>query len=347
MNLENYRTIIKLINLSCDIRELKNFSRYNYSYDLTNTTISALNILLKDIKSDYPLERNLIKFNSFINIINKETDLLYKKKLQAINDKFKIIADRYNSCFIIHGSLGDGNYVKGWSDVDAVCFVPDEIFNKQELLTNFRKSCEGLWELMLDICPFQHHGILFLPKSFTKHYENSLMPKQALKKGCIIDSSDSNELEIFIMSNAGQIETVNSLKLRLKIGEEAIKTRLYKHHGKNGIYLNIDLKNKSDNMYQLFSLMSYLMLVPALTFTSINQSCYKADSFKKIDQTFSKKSVLFVNLLSSIRKDWEENLKFNNNNIPNWIINRLGKNFMQDGNELIKESIEIFRKYQK
>ena len=242
--------------------------------------------------------------------------------------------------------MGDGNYVKGWSDVDVVCFLSDEILNKQELLINFRKSCEDLWELMIDLCPFQHHGILFLPKSFTKHYENSLMPIQALQKGCIIEPSGKNELEISIMSNIDPIETANSLMLRLSIGKEAIKTRLYKHHGKDGTYLNIDFRNKSDNMYQLFSLISYLMLVPALTFTSINKPCYKEDSFKKIDQIFSKKSMLFINLLSSIRKDWEENFKLNNNSIPDWIINRLGKNFMQDGNELIEESIKIFRKHQ-
>ena len=346
MNLENYRAIVKLINLSCDIRELKNLGRYSYSLDITNTAISALSILLKDIKSDSSMKKNLIKFNSFNDIINKETDLSYKKKLQTISDKFKIISNDYNSFFIIHGSLGDGNYVKGWSDVDVVCFLSDEILNKQELLINFRKSCEGLWELMIDLCPFQHHGILFLPKSFTKYYENSLMPIQALQKGCIIEPSSKNELEISIMSNTDPIETANSLMLRLSIGKEAIKSRLYKHHGKDGTYLNIDFKNKSDNMYQLFSLISYFMLVPALTFTSINKPCYKADSFKKIDQVFSKKSTLFINLLSSIRKDWEENFKLNNNSIPDWIINRLGKDFMKDGNELIEESIEIFKKHQ-
>ena len=346
MNLEKYRAVVKLINLSCDIRELKNFGRYGYSYDMTNSATSALSILLKDIKSDSSMKKNLIKFNSFNDIIKKETDLSYKKKLQKIRDKFKIISNDFNSCFIIHGSLGDGNYVKGWSDVDVVCFLSDEILNKQELLINFRKSCEDLWELMIDLCPFQHHGILFLPKSFTKYYENSLMPIQALQKGCIIEPSGKNELEISIMSNIDPIETANSLMLRLSIGKEAIKTRLYKHHGKDGTYLNIDFRNKSDNMYQLFSLISYLMLVPALTFTSINKPCYKEDSFKKIDQIFSKKSTLFINLLSSIRKDWEENFKLNNNSIPDWIINRLGKDFMQDGNELIEESIKIFKKHQ-
>ena len=346
MNLEKYRAVVKLINLSCDIRELKNFGRYGYSYDMTNSATSALSILLKDIKSDSSMKKNLIKFNSFNDIIKKETDLSYKKKLQKIRDKFKIISNDFNSCFIIHGSLGDGNYVKGWSDVDVVCFLSDEILNKQELLINFRKSCEDLWELMIDLCPFQHHGILFLPKSFTKYYENSLMPIQALQKGCIIEPSGKNELEISIMSNIDPIETANSLMLRLSIGKEAIKTRLYKHHGKDGTYLNIDFRNKSDNMYQLFSLISYLMLVPALTFTSINKPCYKEDSFKKIDQIFSKKSMLFINLLSSIRKDWEENFKLNNNSIPDWIINRLGKDFTQDGNELIEESIKIFKKHQ-
>lgn len=346
MNLEKYRAIIKLINLSCDIRELKNLGKYNYSLDITNSATSALSILLKDVKLETSLKKNLIKFNSFNDIINKENDFLYKKKLQTISDKFKVISNKYNCYFIIHGSLGDGNYVKGWSDVDVVCFLSDEILFDQELLINFRKSCEGLWELMIDLCPFQHHGILFLPKSFTKYYENSLMPIQALQKGCIIEPSSKNELEISIMSNIDPIETANSLMLRLSIGKEAIKSRLYKHHGKDSTYLNIDFKNKSDNMYQLFSLISYFMLVPALTFTSINKPCYKADSFKKIDQVFSKKSTLFINLLSSIRKDWEENFKLNNNSIPDWIINRLGKDFMKDGNELIEESIEIFKKHQ-
>ena len=193
MNLENYRAVVKLINLSCDIRELKNFGRYGYSYDIINSATSALSVLLKDVKLDFSYKKNLIKFNSFSDIINKETDLSYKKKLQIISDKFKIISKEYNSCFIIHGSLGDGNYVKGWSDVDVVCFLSDEILNKQDLLVNFRKSCEGLWELMIDLCPFQHHGILFLPKSFAKHYENSLMPIQALQKGCIIEPSEKNE----------------------------------------------------------------------------------------------------------------------------------------------------------
>ena len=52
MNLENYRAVVKLINLSCDIRELKNFGRYDYSYDIVNSATNTLSILLKDIKSD-------------------------------------------------------------------------------------------------------------------------------------------------------------------------------------------------------------------------------------------------------------------------------------------------------
>ena len=346
MNLENYRTIIKLINLSCDVRELKNSEKYNHSYDLVNTVVSSLNILLKNNKIDSFIEKNLIKLNSFTNIIKNENDIFYKKKLQAINNKFKKISDNHGCCFIVHGSLGDGNYVKGWSDVDVVCFVPDIVFSKQEFLMDFRKSCEGLWELMQDLCTFQHHGIIFLPKSFQKHYENSLMPLQAIKKGCLIDSLGTRELQLSVMTNVGPLETINSLLLRLKIGEEAIKTRIYKHHGKDGIFLDIDYKNKSNNMYQLFSLMSYLMLVPALMYTAINKPCYKADSFKMIDQNFSEQSVLFINLLSSIRKDWEKNFIHNNNEIPDWIINKLGNNFMEKGNDLIKESIKIFRNSQ-
>mgnify|MGYP001421364706 CR=1 FL=1 len=83
----------------------------------------------------------------------------------------------------------------------------------------------------------------------TKHYENSLMPIQALQKGCIIEPSGKNDLEISIMSNTDPIETANSLMLRLSIGEEAIKTRLYKHHGKDGTYLNIDFTNNISSMF--------------------------------------------------------------------------------------------------
>ena len=90
------------------------------------------------------------------------------------------------------------------------------------------------------------------------------MPIQALQKGCIIKPLGKNELEISLISNSDPIETANSLMLRLSVGEEAIKTRLYKHHGRDGTYLNIDFKNKSDNMYQLFSLISYLMLCASI-----------------------------------------------------------------------------------
>jgi len=169
------------------------------------------------------------------------------------------------------------------------------------------------------------------------------MPIQALKKGCLINSSNKKEIKLDVMTNFDPLEIINSLKLRLKIGEKAILTRLYKHHGKEGIFLNIDYKNKNNNMYQLFSLISYLMLIPSLMYTSINRPCYKADSFKKLDQYFSEQSVRFINLLSSIRRDWETMYKYQNNEIPDWIIDRLGKNFMERGNDLIKESIKIFK----
>ena len=346
MRLANYRAVIKLLNLSCDVREIGNFGKYNHSYDLVTAVISALDIILKDISIDSKFEENSINLNLFSNVISKETDVSYKKKLQAINNKLKLISDTHNCSFIIHGSLGDGNYIKGWSDVDIVCFIPDVILKKHQLLMSFRKSCEGLWELMTNICPFQHHGILFLPKSFSKHYDNSLMPLQAIKKGCLIDSSDTQEIKLNFMTNFDPLEVINSLKLRLEIGEKAIQTRIYKHHGKDGIFLNIDYGNRSNNMYQLFSLISYLMLVPSLMYTSINRPCYKADSFKKLDQYFSEESVLFIDLLSSIRKDWEVFYKYNNNEIPDWIINRLGKNFMEKGNNLIKESVKIFVDHQ-
>ena len=55
-------------------------------------------------------------------------------------------------------------------------------------------------------------------------------------------------------------------------------------------------------MYQLFSLISYLMLVPSLMYTSINRPCYKEDSFKKLDQYFSEESVLFIDLCHQFEK---------------------------------------------
>ena len=49
------------------------------------------------------------------------------------------------------------------------------------------------------------------------------MPLQAIKKGCLIDSSDTQEIKLNFMTNFDPLEVINSLKLRLEIGEKAIK----------------------------------------------------------------------------------------------------------------------------
>jgi hypothetical protein len=347
MSLDKYHAVIKLINLSCDVREIKYSGRYNFSYDLVSTATSTLRLFLNEIEISATDKINNLQLNSFDDVVNHEKDQGYKNKLHALNEKFKKISTQHDCSFIIHGSLGDGCYVKGWSDVDVICFVPDVVFQQHRLLMDFRRSCTGLWELMLDICAFQHHGILFLPMSFALNFDNALMPIQAIRKGCLIQSGDSRKFDIRLLPDADSFLSEKSLSSRLKVGEDAIKTRIYKHHGKQGVYLDIDFRNRSDNMYQLFALISYLMLVPALVRESIGQPCYKADSFNDLSCYFSDENVSFIKALSVIRSDWEKcysNKK--TNEVSDWIIERLGENFMERGNVLLKEAIQICREYQ-
>ena len=347
MNLDGYHAILKLINLSCDVREVDYSGKFNFSYDLVNAATNSLKLHFRNIDSSCVTESYTFELNSFDDVVNKENELVYKKKLQAINVEFKKISAQHDCSFIVHGSLGDGCYIKGWSDVDVICFVPDMVFQKQQLLLDFRKSCAHLWGLMQNICTFQHHGILFLPTSFSQRFDSSLMPIQAIRKGSLIQRSVEKEFGMRLIANSDSLLSLKSLSSRLKTGKDAIKTRIYKHHGKGGIYLNIDFMNASDNMYQLFALISYLMLVPSLVREAIGLPCYKADSFNDLEKYFSDANVSLINDMSSIRNDWGiHHLNNKSNEIPIWIIDRVGDNFIERSNSLLEEAIEVCQKNQ-
>ena len=135
------------------------------------------------------------------------------------------------------------------------------------------------------------------------------------------------------------ITSKKSLEGRLKAINESLVDGIYKHHPYKGKYLFIDLSHKHDNMYQIFAYLNYFMLVPSLFLDAIDKPVYKADSFRIAEEYLSPESIEHIRELSLIRKDWArlEGLTKDDNSIPDWIIERLGSNFIYKAKRLVVE----------
>ena len=277
-------------------------------------------------------------------------DKIYLKPIDEIHKFLKHEKlNRYFKYFLIHGSLADKKYIKGWSDVDTFVVIKDSTVKSYKQLHHLKKKIKLLYKFFFQICPLQHHGLILFTESDLENYSNNYLPYKALSNN--INLLDKKKKLLIQPLNDKNYFLFDDIKNRLQLLKDAKISGEYKHHPFKNKYLRFPIKKNREEMFQLFCHLGYMNTLPAYYFTCIGKSLNKKDSFKKFESNFKKKKIIkFLKKSEKIRFLWEKNNSSNRNffYIPQWVVSLLGKNYLDECIEVFEEIIkEIEIHYEK
>lgn len=200
--------------------------------------------------------------------------------LQKLNSRF----EGENLDLIIHGSYGDGDYLKGYSDLDTIIIARDNVFTPKELL-KARKLVTETRYFQYRIDGLQHHGHLVLTEKMLLNYpEHSFLPLDTFRKsGATVSETKNLTINYF----RDQKKMKSTFLERLDNVKKSFQ------------------RNSSSLYYQKIKI-SNLLLMPALFVQAKGDYLYKKDSFDKAEEYLSEESWSSIEYASKIRSEWPD-----------------------------------------
>jgi hypothetical protein len=252
------------------------------------------------------------------------------------------IADRlrpFLSHAYLHGSLATRDYAAGWSDVDTLLVIRRSAVTDRAALLELRRCCLEAWPLFLQVCPLQHHGFIIATEDDLAAYPSHYLPPAVLESALTVIADGPLRL----VPRSEQAGARRSLMERRDAVRDAVREGTLKHHPRNGVCLQSGYRNADDGMQQLFSLLGYLMTVPAYVLDALGRACHKRDSFVRARPILSPASWSIIDRISSVRAEWpqREGVAYNGNRIPDWVQNRLGAAYFEDALQVLEDALTV------
>ena len=342
-NYLNQEIFNKKINWFFDIKSILYQKGINYKQE----SIKNSKIIVKNF-FETKLIKNKIKSQKItVKMINRSVflkkDKSYKLKiLKCFNFLKKNRINDFVKIFCVHGSLASDDYIKNWSDLDTFVVIKNDTLKNDIKLRKLRNILRIFFLKLVKISPFQHHGLIIYTENDLNNYLKGFLPMQALEKSFSILGKVDFKIK---KKNKKSNLSLKSLEERKKYLREGIKNGKYDHHTFKGRMLNIPLKKNSNQMYQLFCHLGYILNIPILYLDATNRSIHKKKSFKKFYKEIKDDQIKkFIKKTEIIRNNWNKH-KFEKNKIPIWVIKLLGKDYMEESYKVITKIIKLIKSY--
>jgi predicted nucleotidyltransferase len=199
----------------------------------------------------------------------------------------------------IHGSLGTYEEVE-YSDFDALVIIKNEVFESPERLSEVAKKLSNARAIMFNFDPLQHHGWFVLTEADLRAYPEYYFPSELFLYAKSLFPDRGLELEIQIQNSSKQIrESFDKLN--------------------SSIIKRMTKKDYPRNMYELKSLMSQFMLLPAL-YVQVRdkKGIYKKFSFDAAKVDFMEEDWSVMDEVSALRENWFYEISL----LKRWLITR-------------------------
>jgi len=189
----------------------------------------------------------------------------------------------------IHGSLGTGEEEE-YSDFDALVILKNEVFKSRRRLMKVAGKLRESLHIMYDFDPLQHHGWFVLTEADLQHYNDSYFPVILFKYSRSLLEDTGRELHLApVDSNADADKFFRNVAA--------------------SILSKLDRTNYPNNIYQLKSMLSEFMLMPALYMQACKgEGVFKKDSFQLAENALVCGFWESMREVSSIRKNWKYDL---------------------------------------
>ena len=236
--------------------------------------------------------------------------------------------------FLIHGSLSSNDFVRGWSDLDSIVVLDDNIMTDISRLFDLRAATKEVGRRLLEIDKHQHHGLQFIRRSDTAFYPESYLPISIMSDAIDISDNSTPTIEFGVRnSKIEQLDRWNSIEDILSRAAE--KGRL-EHHKYQGEFLLGEFKNTENNMYQLKYFISLMCVIPCYFYNILGEYPNKSTAISDIKKILSNRSLMFLDQISEIRSSWSE-FPIVSNAIPEWVPKVLDHDYLSAGNAMFVE----------
>jgi len=254
---------------------------------------------------------------------SKYKDQDYIEPLKRLQQTEKL--NHYISHFILHGSLATRDYIKGWSDVDALLVIKKETLDDPGKLLELRELCLAMHPILGEIDPLHHHGLQFITEYDLEAYPDTFLPPVIFDYSVSLLGQSKMNLRV---RDCGEEWFVVFHKICETL-KQACEQGELRHHPYKGEFLLSHFRN--DAMYQLKYLLSLVMLLPSYYLGLKGKSVYKKYSF---DACPKFKNWGIVEKASNIRSLWVET---EGNKISGWVKEILGEDYLCEASKLAEE----------
>lgn len=326
--------IYKNINKFFDIKNI--LPEYSNVYSHTDLNLRNIN---KELNLSY--NNKSIKNTKKIKL-KKLSANIYKNK---IIETFKTITSskvkKHIKSIILHGSYADNGFIKYWSDIDAILILEDKFFKEKDNIYYFKNILKKFFKKLLKFSPLQHHGLEILIYNSQSKMINFYSEIKILEYSKLLYGVESIRFKTNFKTKNNSLKLIQTRKKYLK---EALKTGCFRHHMMKNKSLNHPISKNINRMYQLATLINFILNIPILYFSSIKRPINKKYSFSKFKQEISNEKILFVlDNCGKIRKNWKKKY-LNKNLIPKYIFKYINQNFIYDCYIALNELEKIIKK---
>lgn len=346
----NQEIFNKKLNWYFDIKSIL----YQKKNNFLKESLSQAKILKKDyvnLKINKPKIEDYSRQVIYTKKINwkKFTNSKDKKFKNSLKNIFKFLyrnnIKNFAKFFLVHGSISSNDYIKGWSDLDTFVVLRDEVLSNEKKIIEFRKILKVFYKKLIEICKFQHHGLIIYTEKDILSYLNGFLPVEALEKN--FDILKDSKIQVNTLKRNKNLSLI-SLKERLKYLKDAKKTGSYKHHSYKGKNLEIPIKAGKSQMYQLFCHIGYILNIPILYFDATNRSIHKKKSFEKFYKEVKDNQIKnLIRKSEQVRHNWQINKFQNNNSISKWVVELIGKDYISESYLAVKKIIKTINEFNK
>ena len=309
-------------------------SNEDFNEDLAKEYLSNVRRIKKNENNFITSEQKII-FSSF-------KDIKYKNNLSNLNtieSILNIFKDNNDLLPLIQGSYADGTAYEGWSDLDMVLLIKEEM-NISKLKDIYKKIKIIMNHILFSIQPLQHHGVFIIDKQSLNVYPESFMPFQAFKNAISYKKG-----EIFLNQYLETGYFLNILEDRYQYIKKAREIGFYHHHKYQNVPLN--LNNPENCLYQIYAYINYLLLVPCITYSALQNSMYKGDILLESNKwPINKKALSFFKRINEFRDDWIKNNfkpKKATDYLPDFLLKYINTEFWNSSEIYEKEFIKFAR----
>jgi hypothetical protein len=160
----------------------------------------------------------------------------------------------------IHGSIGDLNYARGYSDLDTWLVLDEATVTNAARLRQFARKCYRSLADLYRFDPLQHHGHMIATAIDWQWYSENWLPLDTFRHACRL-IPDKMDLEIRVRDSA----------LDARHGFEELQELMYLRHAGRW---------QPETAFELKDYLSILMLAPALYLQAKGLYVAKQDSFQ-------------------------------------------------------------------